>query len=151
MRSLRALFVSLLLVACAAPAPKPNDPAPPAEAKPAPAQIAPAEAAKPALTPASALAPAAPPAPVPPVARKEPKDVTVHGDPRTDEYAWLRQKGTPEVEAYLHAENAYADALTASQAPLRETLYQELVSRLQETDADVPYRRGAYFYYSRTE
>ncbi|TMA28421.1 MAG: hypothetical protein E6J78_07115, partial [Deltaproteobacteria bacterium] len=45
-------------------------------------------------------------APQPPIARKEPKDVTVHGDKRIDDYFWLRNKGTPEVERYLRAETA---------------------------------------------
>src|SRR5438093_10267726 len=75
----------------------------------------------------------------PPVARKEPKDVTVHGDKRIDDYFWLRNKGTPEVEQYLHAEAAYADARTASHAALRQTLYDEMLSRIQETDQQVPF------------
>src|SRR5206468_7427606 len=87
----------------------------------------------------------------PPVARKEPKDVTVHGDKRIDDYFWLRNKGTPEVEQYLHAEAAYADAQTASQAALRQKLYDEMLSRIQETDEQVPYLRDGFWYYTRTE
>src|SRR5262249_58784342 len=30
-------------------------------------------------------------------------------------------------------------------------LYDEMLGRIQETDVNVPYRQGAYFYYSRTE
>ena len=105
---------------------------------------------------ASCLAP--PPLPTrealplrPPVARKEPKDVTVHGDKRIDDYFWLRNKGTPEVERYLRAETAFADATTAPEQSLRETLYGEMLSRIQETDQQVPFRRDGFFYYSRTE
>jgi oligopeptidase B len=38
-------------------------------------------------------------------------------------------------------------------APLegfRETLYKEILARIKETDLSVPYRRGAYWYYTRT-
>ena len=96
--------------------------------------------------PTSAAAPAQPP-----VARKEPKDVTVHGDQRIDDYFWLRNKGTPEVEQDLRAESAYADAMTAPQEPLRKALYGEMLSRIQETDQQVPFLRDGFYYYSRTE
>ncbi len=87
----------------------------------------------------------------PPVARKEPKDVTVHGDKRIDDYFWMRNKGTPEVEQHLRAETAYTDAMTAAQEPLRQALYAEMLSRIQETDQNVPFLRDGFYYYSRTE
>ena len=77
---------------------------------------------------------------------------TVHDDPRPDPYFWLREKGTPEVTAYLDAENAYTDAVFLNPtAELRETLYGEVLARLQETDLSVPYPDNGYRYYSRTE
>ena len=48
---------------------------------------------------------------------------TIHDDPRPDPYFWLREKGTPEVTAYLDAENAYTDAVFLNPTTdLRETL-----------------------------
>jgi oligopeptidase B len=35
-------------------------------------------------------------------------------------------------------------------ATFQEALYTEMVGHIKETDSTVPYRRGAYFYYSRT-
>jgi oligopeptidase B len=90
-------------------------------------------------------------APQPPVAAKKPKDVTVHGDPRIDDYFWLREKTNPEVLAYLRAENAYADAMMAPQAALRETLYKEMLGRIKETDEALPYLKDGYWYSSKTE
>ena len=87
----------------------------------------------------------------PPVARREPHAVELHGDRRVDEYAWLREKSSPEVRAYLEAENAYADAVTAPAAGLREKLYEEMLGRIKQTDLTVPARQGKYFYYSRTQ
>ena len=33
----------------------------------------------------------------------------------------------------------------------QEALYKEMLGRIKETDVHVPYRKGGYFYYSRTE
>ena len=87
----------------------------------------------------------------PPVARKEHTETPLHGVVLTDDYAWLRDKENPDVTAYLAAENAYAEAVMAPQAGLREELYQEMLSHVKQTDVSVPYRDGAWWYYSRTE
>ncbi len=89
--------------------------------------------------------------PKPPVAKVVPKDVTVHGDTRIDDYFWLRDKPNPDVAAYLEAENAYADAVMHGTEPLQEALYKEMLGHIKQTDVQVPYREGAYWYYSRTE
>jgi oligopeptidase B len=90
-------------------------------------------------------------APKPPVARVVPKVDTLHGEKRVDNYFWLSEKGSPEVRAYLAAENAYTEAgMTHTQA-LQETLYKELLGRIKETDMAVPHRQGGYWYYTRTE
>ncbi len=88
---------------------------------------------------------------LPPIAKKIPKTDTIHGDVRMDDYFWLREKDNPDVLAYLQAENAYSDAVTAPAEALQKTLYQEMKERIQETDLSVPYRYGDFFYYSRTE
>lgn len=88
---------------------------------------------------------------VPPVARAIPVADTTHGDVRIDDYAWLRDRTDPEVIAYLEAENAYTGAMTRHTESLQETLYEEMIGRLKETDLTVPYRKDAYFYYTRTE
>ena len=89
--------------------------------------------------------------PAPPVARRVPKVDVVHGDRREDDYFWIRDKKDPEVKAYLEAENAYTDAILKPTEGLRESLYKEMLSRIKETDVNVPYRKGGFFYYSRTE
>jgi oligopeptidase B len=93
----------------------------------------------------------APAAPAPPVAKKVPKTTEVNGVTLVDNYAWLREKSNPEVKAYLEAENAYTDAVMKPTEGLQKKLYGEMLSRIKETDVDVPYRDGDYFYYSRTE
>jgi len=87
----------------------------------------------------------------PPIAKTVPKEVTVHGDTRVDNYAWLRERENPEVTKYLEAENQYTEQVMAPLKPLQETLYKEILGRIQETDLSVPVRRDDYFYYARTE
>jgi oligopeptidase B len=86
----------------------------------------------------------------PPVAPREPKDVSVHGDLRIDDYFWMRERDDPRTLAYLRAENAYADAWFAPHAALKERLYQEMVGRIQQDDDSVPYRKGDWWYSTRT-
>jgi oligopeptidase B len=87
----------------------------------------------------------------PPVARKEPRTTQLHGDTLVDDYYWLRNKGTAEVETHLKAELAYAQAFMKPTAALQQKLYDEMLSRIQQTDTNVPYLDHGYFYYSRTE
>src|SRR3954464_4328980 len=86
---------------------------------------------------------------VPPVAARKPKVLTKFGDRRVDPYFWLREKESPEVIAYLEAENAYASAVMQPLEAFREKLYGEMLQRIQETDESVPYRRHGYWYYQR--
>ena len=79
-----------------------------------------------------------------------PTERTHHGDTVIDEYAWLADKDDPDTVAYLTAENAYTEARTADLAGLRETIFNEIKTRTQETDLSVPIRKGGYWYYTRT-
>ena len=87
----------------------------------------------------------------PPVAKKVAKTTTIHGDTLVDDYYWLREKTNPEVMSYLEAENAYTDAVMKDTENFQAELYKELLGRIKETDVNVPYKNGDYFYYSRTE
>jgi oligopeptidase B len=87
----------------------------------------------------------------PPIARREPVEHVLHGDRRVDHYAWLCHKESPEVIAYLEAENAYTDALMKPTEGFQEKLYQEMLGRILQTDLSVPYRLRGYLYFTRTE
>jgi oligopeptidase B len=87
----------------------------------------------------------------PPSAKVVPKEISVHGDTRIDNYFWLRERSDPGVVAYLEAENRYTDEVMEPTVALREALYKEILGRIQETDLSVPVRRDDYFYYTRTE
>ncbi len=87
----------------------------------------------------------------PPVAPRIRHTLTLHGETIEDPYFWLREKDDPRVASHLAAENAYADATMAGTEAIREGLYKEMLARIKETDLSVPYRKGRYWYYARTE
>ncbi|MGB5301563.1 MAG: oligopeptidase B, partial [Gemmatimonadota bacterium] len=86
-----------------------------------------------------------------PVARVDPTELVNHGTTRVDDYYWLRDRENPEVVDYLTAENEYLDAGLAHVADLRETLFDEIVGRIEEDDQSVPYRSRDYYYQTRYE
>ena len=92
--------------------------------------------------------------PTPPDVEKKPHVVKApHGAERRDEYYWLRDDKRKDAEmlGYLKAENAYADALLAPLKPVQDQLYDEIVARIKQDDASVPYRERGWWYYSRFE
>lgn len=88
--------------------------------------------------------------PLPPSAPARPTQLEHDGDVRVDPWFWLRERDEPEVLAHLEAENAYTRAALAHLSDLRGELYDEIVSRVQESDASAPVRRGALEYFTRT-
>ena len=88
--------------------------------------------------------------PSPPVARRHPKITDIHGTSLRDDYAWLRDKGTPAVTAYLEEENAYTAAAMAGTEDMQAKLYDEILSHIKEDDVSVPYRDGDWVYLTRT-
>jgi oligopeptidase B len=88
--------------------------------------------------------------PTAPIAKKVHTERPINGAVLVDDYAWLRERSSPEVHQYLEAENAYAEAATASQKPLADKLYTETLAHIKQTDETVPYRKNGYWYYQRT-
>jgi oligopeptidase B len=88
--------------------------------------------------------------PLKPTALKRSHPITQHGITRDDEYYWMRDRDDPEVLKYLQSENEYLEAVLEHTKTLQETLFQEMKSRIKETDSTVPEKRGNHLYYSRT-
>ena len=90
-------------------------------------------------------------APHPPMAEKKPKTTNIHGTTLVDDFFWLREKTNPAVMAHLKAEDDYANTMMKPTAALQQKLYNEMLSHIKQTDTNVPFRWGNYFYYTRTE
>jgi oligopeptidase B len=88
--------------------------------------------------------------PEPPLTKRVPVERSLHGETVADAYAWLRERDTDEVLAHLTTENAYVDQVLGHLDELRETLFLEIKSRVQETDLSVPARKGPFWYLTRT-
>jgi oligopeptidase B len=86
----------------------------------------------------------------PPRADRRPHVTKIHGEELHDDWFWLRGREDKDVLAYLNAENAYSKAMTAHTEDLRKRLYDEMLGHIVEDDSGVPYRKGAWWYYSRT-
>ncbi|MGQ0762172.1 MAG: S9 family peptidase [Acidobacteriota bacterium] len=86
----------------------------------------------------------------PPMTEKKAKVTDIHGEKLMDNYFWLREKKNPAVIAHLESENAYTAAMMKHTEALQEKLYNEILSHIKQTDVNVPYKRGDYFYYTRT-
>lgn len=87
----------------------------------------------------------------PPLTPKQLHIHKAHADKREDHYHWLKDKENPEVIDYLKKENAYTDKIMAPVKNLQKEIYQETLSRIQETDQDAPWPYKDHEYYFRTE
>ena len=91
-----------------------------------------------------------------PRAAKRPHSSTHHGITVTDDYAWLRDPGYPEVTdpdalAHLEAENRWFEAAMAPRQPLVDKLFTEMRGRIKEADKSVPQKDGDWLYWIEFE
>lgn len=86
-----------------------------------------------------------------PIAKKIPKELTLHNHTRIDNYFWLNDRENPEVIAYLEAENAYTKEQLKNTETLQKELFDEITGKIVKDDASVPYKSNGYWYYARYE
>jgi oligopeptidase B len=89
-----------------------------------------------------------------PVAKKVPKVLKIHGYEITDNYFWLRGNKDsldPAIRQYLEDNNKYTESYMGKHQPFADALYQEMLGRIKQDDTSVPYHRGDYWYFTRTE
>ena len=101
------------------------------------------------LIPCILLAACAPKAPAPPATRQSAFDTTWHGRDITDPWRWLDSAGSPEVQRWIAAQNAYADTVLGSfpeGAWIGERVRQLLATSPQRTS---PQLSGGTLFYLR--
>jgi oligopeptidase B len=83
-----------------------------------------------------------------PVAMKQAHSMTIHQHTRQDDYFWLRddERKNKHVLSYLEQENNYTQAVLSPLASLQTQLYDEMVARVKQDDASVPYLEKGYWY-----
>lgn len=87
----------------------------------------------------------------PPKAKTQKHEEIRHGQTVSDPWFWLREKSNSKVIDYLNEENQYTDLMTQDISGFTQDLYKEMLGRIKQTDMQVPYARGSWLYYSRTE
>lgn len=92
----------------------------------------------------------------PPVAARIPHSFSHHGLTVSDDYAWLRDPGYPEVKdkailEHLNAENAWFEARMGERKPVIDALFKEMRARIKEADKSVPQKDGDFLYWIEFE
>ncbi len=85
-----------------------------------------------------------------PVAPKIPTARTFHGDTFVDDYEWLRDTSSPRTKAFVAAQNRIAQERLGRLKPLSDRLFEEMSSRIRQTDMSVPVRMDGWWYFART-
>lgn len=89
-----------------------------------------------------------------PVAKKVPKVLKIHGYEIVDNYAWLRDRSAqkdPEIIKYLEDNNKYTESFMGRYQGFVDDLYKEMLGRIKQDDTSVPYKKGDYWYFNKTE
>jgi len=84
-----------------------------------------------------------------PVAHEDITVDTIHGDIRTDPYAWMENKGSTEVINYLVDENNYTDNYAAQFKNLKNELVHEAMMWYDSTEIINQQKTGEYLYFER--
>lgn len=92
----------------------------------------------------------------PPVAAKKSHSFAYHGIAVSDDYAWLRDPGYPDVSdkailSHLEAENDWFNARMGSHKDTIGDLFKELRGRIKEADKSVPQKDGDFLYWIEFE
>lgn len=82
-----------------------------------------------------------------PLAKKIPTVRSFHGHDFVDDYEWMRDKDA--AMEFLTASNTHAEESTAHLGTLSKNLYDEVLSRIHETNMSLPSRARGYWYFSR--
>jgi len=81
------------------------------------------------------------------VGQESSQDHRDHGRTLTDNYFWARARRKIRVKAYLDARMSTPNAVMKPTRRIAEKAHDEMLSRIKETDVEVPYKEGGYFYY----
>ncbi len=86
-------------------------------------------------------------APRAPVTQEEPVAYSLHGHELVDPYRWLEDQESPETQAWISVQNAYADSVVGH-TPLRDEIAAQLQKLEDVPNIGSPVRTGHYEYFT---
>lgn len=86
---------------------------------------------------------------MPPKAKKEPHKMSLHGDTRTDDYFWMKNRDEKNVLDHLKAENSYAASWLKQSKRLKAKMFKEMKGRQQKKDQSVPVFENGFYTYTK--
>ncbi|KAK6251985.1 hypothetical protein QUC31_013705 [Theobroma cacao] len=87
------------------------------------------------------------PSQLPPVPKRVPFTVSLHGHTWQDHYHWMRNVNDPDFVDYLNQENSYAQAFMADTQTLQRAMVSEMKSRMPSKISTPVERYGPWLYY----
>ena len=88
---------------------------------------------------------------LPPIAKKEPHQFTLHDNVHTDNYHWIRTQKNPDALDYIKLENSYTNYIMNDSQKLQDKIFEELKSRKEEESQSDPFLMNGYYYYRKFE
>lgn len=86
-----------------------------------------------------------------PQALKIDKQISLHNLSWNDHYAYLKYaEYSKQTMKYIKAENNYTKNVSKQFADLEKTVYNEMLSRINDQELSVPYKKGNWMYYYQT-
>ncbi|XP_021293451.1 uncharacterized protein LOC110423548 [Herrania umbratica] len=92
-------------------------------------------------------APIPAPSQLPPIPKRVPLTVSLHGHTWQDPYHWMRNINDPDFVDYLNQENSYAQAFMADTQTLQRAMVSEMKSRMPSKISTPVERYGPWLYY----
>ncbi len=80
---------------------------------------------------------------------KNPTKLEKHGDVRSDDYFWMKERDSGPVLEFLKMENVRVEEALGDTKEFREQLVKEMRGRVKEDDITVPVKDGEFYYQVR--
>ncbi|PIA57631.1 hypothetical protein AQUCO_00600389v1 [Aquilegia coerulea] len=87
------------------------------------------------------------PSSTPPIPKRIPFEVSIHGKTWQDPYHWMSNTKDPDLLTYLNQENSYTEAFMADTVNLQKILFEEMKSRMPPEISTPPELWGPWLYY----
>ncbi|MDD3804363.1 MAG: S9 family peptidase [bacterium] len=86
----------------------------------------------------------------PPDAEKRTTSKQIFGKVLSDDYGYFKNRDSREVLDYIEKENSYTERMMEQTKVLQDSLYAEMIGRMEEDDESVPEKVDSFYYFQRS-